>query len=252
MQWHKKNPKLLKIIVESLREHYPDLWLDIDKQSVRVRGSFPVTANNKIIDRFKVLIEFRSNYPKSLPRVFEVGGRIPHLRDRHINEIDVPAYCTKKGSVCLFIAEEASKYHPEGISFVDFLKGPVNDFFLWQIEYELTGKASVKGRDHGAGGTIEYYKERIGTDDLDQIIRFVDYIARDAKGHWPCYCGSGQRMKCCHYTKILNCKKEVSRNLAKASRWSLLEYQKSGNLIKRSFGIGSLPGDVIKGPILEK
>jgi len=237
MQWHKKNPKLLKAIEESLRKNYPDFWLDISKQSVSVRGSFPATADNKIIGRFKVLIEFPENYPKSLPRVFETDGRIPHSRERHINEIDVPVYGAKKGSACLFVPEEMSKYCPEGSSFVDFLKGPVNDFFLWQIEYELSGNPSVKGRGHGVEGTIEFYKEKIGTDDLHEIIKFVNYIARDAKGHWPCYCGSGQKLKNCHYVKVMNFKKQVSRKLAKISHEALLAYSRkkqptyfSGNL----------------------
>lgn len=223
--WFKRNPHLLEDIKKSLQDEYSDLWVNDHEQHVDVIGSFSVRANNKIVDRFRVRIELPNNYPKIIPVVFEVGGRIPYAKERHINENDVPEYGTKKGSACLFLPEEQFKYYPEGTSFIEFLNGPVNDFFLWQVEYELTGVPSVKGMEHGAKGIVEYYAQEIGIKDLNTIVQFTDYLSKDAKGHWDCFCGSGKKLRDCHYSILIESRRNIAKKIALRSHKSLLAYR---------------------------
>ena len=223
--WFKRNPQLLEDIKKSLQNDYSDLWVNDQDEHIDVIGSFPVRANNKIIDRFRIRIELLNNYPKTIPMVFETGGRIPYTKDRHINENDVPEYGTKKGSACLFLPEEQFKYYPQGSSFVEFLNGPVNDFFLWQLEYELTGVPSVKGMDPGTKGIIEYYAQEIGIKDLNTIIQFTDYLSKDAKGHWNCFCDSGKKLRDCHYSILIASRRNIAKKIALRSHKSLLAYR---------------------------
>lgn len=204
--WFLKNPPLLNQVKNLIAKNYPDLRVCTFADKVTLRGSFPVYVNSTVVDRFNVEIELPGNYPEGVPLVWEIGGRIPRVSDRHIIE--------KTGIACLFLREERWKYYPLGSTVLDFLKGPVNDYFLWQTEFELTGQPKLKARPHGIDGIVEFYKEELQTEDIKAIRNCIDYLRRDTKGHWPCYCNSGKNLSGCHFDKFMELKKKIPLKVA--------------------------------------
>lgn len=207
--WYKSDPEALTKLKESIAVEYSDLRVVEDDDPIQVKGSFPVKVNGKRLDRYSIRIEIPDDYPDSIPVVYEVGGRIPWTPDRHVNKDD-------HGAACLFLPEERSKYFPQGRSFLDFLKGPVNDYFLNQLSFELTGTWVSTPRGHGRDGIIEFYKEELGISNPKAIKLAIDYLTYDSiQRQWICFCGSGKKLRKCHRNKLLNLHEKVPPKVAR-------------------------------------
>jgi hypothetical protein len=208
--WYKRCPDEFHKLKKCVTAEFPDLRVLVVNGKVQVKGSFPLILKGKTIKRYSVLIILPNDYPKSLPIVYEIGGQIPRLRDRHIHQ--------DHGACCLFVPDERWQHFPEDALFIEFLRGPVHDFFLWQASIELAGSHLIPARAHGAEGIIESYKELLGTDNLETIVKCLDYLSRkEVKGHWRCFCGSNERLRQCHYNKLLGLRRKILPEVAKES-----------------------------------
>lgn len=218
--WHKRNPAKLCELIEEVTTKFTDLWHVRDtNDKVCLAGAFPIVENGKTIDRFSIRIEFPHDYPASPPIVYEIGGRIPRTRDRHLDG---------NGAACLFVPDERWRYWPPGATILEFLNGPVRDFFLLQLFFELTGDPISQARPHGVEGKLEYYYEELETRSLDVVIKAVQYLARkEVKGHWDCYCGSGKRLRDCHFDKIRDLRCRIAPAIASQSYHDLRGYQQN-------------------------
>ncbi len=107
------------------------------------------------------------------------------------------------------------------------LAGAVNDFLLGQLSFERYKRFPFGERRHGAEGIYDYYAEELRTNDLNVIICFLSYLAhRRVKGHWRCSCGSGQKMRHCHYSKLLDLRDKIDGRVARESLSKLKEARK--------------------------
>src|SRR5882724_9112729 len=95
--WFVRRPDALAEIRQVLSA-YPDLRLIQMEDVVFIRGTFSVEFENAILDRFQIEIFFTERYPQEMPRVREIGGRIPWTLDSHV----FPA----SGLACLQVPEE--------------------------------------------------------------------------------------------------------------------------------------------------
>jgi SEC-C motif len=155
-----------------------------------------------------------ASYPDALPLVFEVGGRVPRDADHHVNR--------ETGEACLFVPDERWKVAPPGMTFLDLLNGPVRNFLLGQSLFRLTGEWPFGQRSHAAAGIREYYSELLGTDDVNVIVRYVECLSRATlKGHWPCPCGSGKRLRDCHRAQVDELRTKIPSAVALRSFESL-------------------------------
>ena len=76
----------------------PQLRLsEINRHKV-IRGRFRVMEAGKVLDTFKIRIVIPSTFPRELPILYAIGGRIPTIPDRHIN--------SSVGDTCLYVPEE--------------------------------------------------------------------------------------------------------------------------------------------------
>lgn len=203
---------LYEEVRELIRSHLPTLLVEMENDVVYVRGIYPILdlTTGAEIDRYLIEIELPFDYPKSVPRVCEKGNRIPKIIDRHIFPSD--------GTCCLFVRDEQWRYHPEETSIIEFINGPVYQYFLSQSHFELTGKWLFGERGHGILGILEYYSEEVGTKDLRFILSFLDYLGKKVvKGHWDCFCGSGKRLRHCHFTKLLEMREKIPYLVAQDS-----------------------------------
>lgn len=209
--WFKEKPELLAEIQELIKTTYPTLHVIVGEMSVGIRGSLFLhdLDTKQEIDRYTIEVELLTDYPKSIPLVREAGGRIPRITDRHIND---------NGTACLFVPDERWKHYPESASIVDFIGGPVYQFFLGQSYFEITGKWLFGQRSHGTKGLFEYYAEVLETKDAKIIYDFVSYLSKNQiKGHWPCYCKSGKRLRHCHLDKVREYRSKISIEAADES-----------------------------------
>jgi len=207
--WHQRSPQLAEEIRADLRARYPNLHLFIEADATStVRGTFPVRApDGRVLDRYAVSIEIPPDYPRSLPIVREVGGRIPWKADFHVN---------RDGVACVLLPDDRWRCFPEGAPFVRFLDGPVHDFFLGQSLVAL-GEAWPFGQwTHGAQGVREYYQWLLQTDHPKTIVRFLRVLAKlNWKGHLDCPCGSGQKIRRCCRSKISDLRNKISPTMAR-------------------------------------
>lgn len=194
--WHRKSPLLAEGIRADLRARYPHLHLFLEADgSSAVRGTFPVRSpDGRTLDRYQVSIEIPADYPRSLPVVREGGGRIPWKADFHVNP---------DGVACVLLPDDRWRCFPEGAPFVQFLDGPVHDFFLGQSLVALGERWPFGQWSHGAAGVREYYEWLLQTNDAKTIIRYLRVLAiPNPKGHLECPCGSGEKLRRCCRAKI--------------------------------------------------
>ncbi len=207
--WHKEQPELLEQIKSELGSEYPALHLSSEGDIVFVRGSYPVTFEGETLDSYSVEIEFPRDYPESLPLVRETGGRIPHVADYHMY---------RNGVACLFVPDERWWLLPPGSTFRDFLNGPVYNYFLSQALVSLGQPWPFGQRKHGAEGICEFYSGLLGTSDQAIITQYVECLSRkEVKGHWPCPCGSGKKIRQCHMQQILEIRLKIPIHVAETS-----------------------------------
>lgn len=206
--WHKKDPQLLDEIRADLAEHYPNLHLHISGNRVDVRGSFPVTSTNGIVlDRYSISIGLPSSYPKTLPVVRELGGRIPWHGDFHVE---------KDGKACVLLPDARWKDFPEGAPLLSYLKGPLHNFFLGQSLVAIGEPWPFGQWRHGDDGIYEYYEELLSTGEKDTIIRFLQILGqKKIKKHWTCPCGSKQPIPDCCLARIVDLRTKISPSIAR-------------------------------------
>jgi hypothetical protein len=71
---------------------------------------------------------------------------------------------------------------------------------------------------HGAKGIFQFYRELLNAPDLRVITTYLDYLtAKKVKGHWPCPCGSGMKLRDCHFSRIQDLREKISRKDAERS-----------------------------------
>lgn len=211
LQWYERGLQQVKEIEADLRVSYPNLNLYINRgRDAEVRGTFPVRSpSGHDLDRYRVSIRLSWNYPRTLPEVREVGGRIPWSADYHVNA---------DGTCCVLLPEDRGRCFPEGAPFKTFLDGPLRDFFLGQSLVALGEPWPFGEWGHGKEGIYEFYRELIGTDDKATIARFLRVLTKlTPKPHWLCPCGSGKKTHRCCSAKVADLRRKVPPAIARKS-----------------------------------
>lgn len=209
--WHRDDPGALERLRRELAEAYPSLHLYRVGDLVEVRGSFPIEHEGSEIDRFKVRILIGPDFPGVPPFVFETGGRIPHTVDRHVYP--------KTRHCCLFYPDDFAIRHPNGLPFLDFLRGPVRDYFLGQIAVEAGRPWPFGELGHAKRGGFEFYEETLGVKGETAVLGYLACISFEVlKGHHQCPCGSGRRLRLCHRPQIEELRGCIPRKTALAAR----------------------------------
>jgi len=206
--WYSQNLELFQKIHDDIKK-YPSLRVITENEAVFIRGSLHIldVDGKRIIDSFSIEIEFPKDFPKSIPIVREKGGRIPKDIDRH----------NPNGVACLLVPENVKKYYnPEKSSIVDFIEKCVKPFFIGQSFYEEEKEWLFGERSHGFKGVFEYYKEEFGENSDKVIKKLIEYLKKkEIKGHWPCYCGSGKKLRNCHMQYLIPYRLIIHKYLSK-------------------------------------
>jgi hypothetical protein len=216
--WFEQKPALLEEVRRAIAADQPDLRATIVDGAVQVRGSYAVRDGGVVLDRYQVEIRFPRDYPKTLPVVEEIGGRIPRSTDRHISA---------DGTACLLVPEEWLLAGDQ--SFRTFLDGPMKNFFLGQLLVEAGKPWPFGQRSHGYDGLIESYMELLGITDPSQVTAYFDCLRRKAlKGHFDCPCGSNKRLRNCHRAELQALAKRIPSHIAQQAYDRLKQFAPPG------------------------
>jgi hypothetical protein len=199
---------VLEELKEDMAKNLPGWVLESESSPVAIRGIISLVKDDAVIDAFEVRVELAANHPLEPPHVFEIGGRIDRVPDRHTNG---------DGSACLFVVDETAKYWNVKTKLSEFIAGPVTAYFLGQSYFELTGEWIFGQRPHEFLGVIDFYEERLGIkDDPFLLERMMATASTDnIKGHWLCPCRSGEILRRCHGPQINKLRTQVPMNRLK-------------------------------------
>jgi hypothetical protein len=101
MRWFEQSPAALAELEALLKRDYPTLHALRGSDAITVHGTYPIVNDGVEIDRYSLAIKLPDRYPRELPQVREIGGRIPHSIDRHV---------FLSGALCLGVREALADY----------------------------------------------------------------------------------------------------------------------------------------------
>jgi len=211
--WYRQRPALLQQVQEDVETFCSTLHVSLEREVVRIRGTFPVRHVGEELDRYAIVLEFPGDYPDGLPIVREVGGRIPWTADHHVYT---------NGVACVLLPEQLWWSFPPGTRFLEYLKGPLHNYFLGQSVVAAGGTWPFGEHRHGPNGVIDFYAEQFGAKELQVIVRLLELVAEGRlKGHWSCPCGSGNKIRNCHPGAIAVARKMPAWAARRSLDWIL-------------------------------
>lgn len=180
---------------DALAVRHPTLHLlDIGGRLI-VRGSIRVEHDGVDLDWFVIEVGLAPLQRLCLPQVREVGGRIPRIPDRHMND---------DGSCCVCLPEDYFLRNPGPFDMITFLDGPVRGYFIAQALVERGDPWPHGEWDHGEAGRREWFKEFLDSLKPEVFRAYLETLSHDKiKGHYPCPCGSERRLRDCHFWLVL-------------------------------------------------
>ncbi|MCL2311128.1 MAG: hypothetical protein FWC41_01375 [Firmicutes bacterium] len=151
--------------------------------------------NDNYYSSYEIKITIPKGYPHIFPSVYETGGKIPRIADRHINDV---------GDCCVCVLQDADIRAKREITITNFINEYVIPFFANQIYYEANGEWANGEYKHGLAGILQYYCEIFETQDIKVILKGVDiFLKGNTKLYEKCFCGSDKKIKKCHRKTFL-------------------------------------------------
>jgi hypothetical protein len=206
--WWRADSNALQQLKNDLAVERLPLEVSVQGRIVFLRGVFPLFHEGETLDEYDIELEIAEDFPESIPKLRETGGRIPRNPERHVEQ---------SGVACPVVPEEWL-LSPDRASIIAFLKGPVRNFFLGQSLAERGEPWPFGERKHHVAGLVESYSEMIGTNDRVLIERYLACLSqRGLKGHWECPCGSGKHVRSCHIEELKVLREKIPYRVAEGA-----------------------------------
>tara|TARA_R110002072_G_scaffold243698_2_gene402897 strand:- start:12336 stop:13028 length:693 start_codon:yes stop_codon:yes gene_type:complete len=215
----------LETIRKDLFKTFPTLHAYYNSKAlVEIAGSFPVKGESgAVLERFNIKIVLGKSFPKTLPKVWEVSGRIPREIDRHMYS---------DGKACIIHPDDRWRCFPEGSSLLDYIKGPIYNFFLSQLYWEEYGEWPFGEWKHGRVGNYEFYRDMFGVNSnlaVHRILKELSKAESTIGGRCPCY--SGKKVEDCCLDKINDLRNKMSPEVAK-KRYESFSFEKKTTTVR--------------------
>ncbi|WP_240602819.1 SEC-C metal-binding domain-containing protein [Paracoccus endophyticus] len=199
---------LFSEVQQAVDRHQPELTASRTDNLIILEGLFVVSGPDGPFDSYQIKAGITAGFPAEEPVVFEEGGRIPRIADRHV--------FPKDGNCCLGVWEEWLLRAPDH-RFETFFTGLMHDYFVSQTYYEVNGVWPFGERSHGMLGVLEAYADLLGIAlDAKIISDHLLLLSRQQiKGHALCPCGSGRRLRQCHSDDFQRLTRQIPPFIAK-------------------------------------
>lgn len=179
-------------MVDAVRRAYPGLDVEDRGGQVVIAGELVLHDDGVVLDHYLIEIELPRDGPRAgMAVVREVGGRIPRIEDRHVNDLD--------GTCCLMVTDQFWFEHPQGMDVVDFIDGPVRGFFVSQSHFDVGGGWPYGEYGHGCDGIVQFYRALFGVEQEAVVLDLLRAIGGPRlRGRRVCPCGGGRAARDCH------------------------------------------------------
>lgn len=176
----------------NLKKEHQYLYLKNNEKEYLIVGTIFLEKDN-IKDSYEIEIVISNNYPKEIPVVKEIGGKIP--KEFHTN-LD--------NTLCLEVPLRVWEIFREEETLSNFVENLVSPFLITFTLFEKTGKAPLGEHKHGAKGLLEDYKKRFNVSQNPLATNLLGILAKKNSYREPflCPCGSGKQLRKCHGDSI--------------------------------------------------
>lgn len=149
-------------------------------------------------DTFGVIIVVPKAYPYCVPSLFETSEIIPRDIDWHISN---------SGVCCYDIEHSLLILSRKGINLADFVATKIYTYFANQLFKLSRGKYASGEYAHHFEGVVQYYSETHGLNE-QSMVDVLEKLVQGSKleRNHLCPCGSGKKLKKCHYLAMLEIK----------------------------------------------
>lgn len=191
------NCKDLLTQVQSLLEQYSDLIIiEEDEHCILLSGKIPI---------------YRSACDFILQKQYDIGIVVPKAENALPTAIDkgnsiANSYPHKytDGSLCLETDSCIRYRFIDGMNLVEWVDEFVEPYFFSYEFFCRFGKYPFGERPHGFEGLIHTYQELWLENDPIITCGLLRYAAEEAyRGHAPCPCNSGKKLRQCHGPALL-------------------------------------------------
>ena len=200
---------ILADVKEAVAAHQPELNVTTANDKIIVLdGLFVLSGPTGPFDSYQVRVDVTAGFPWEEPLVFETGGRIPKTADRHVSP--------EPKSCCLGVWEEWLLTAPD-LTFGTFLTGVMHDYFVSQTYFDAKGEWPFGVRPHGDAGVLESFADLLQVEnDATIVVEHLKLLSmNEIKGHHPCPCGSGTKLRQCHREKVAELRKRITPAFAR-------------------------------------
>lgn len=192
-----------------LRSLQPELNAKIAGECISIKGNLICSGKEGEFDSFEIAVLLPLGFPTVEPSVWETGKRIPKIADRHIYP--------KSEKCCLCVWQEWL-WDTQDADFEAFMTGPLHSYFVSQSIFELTKKWPFGERNHDKKGLDQALMKMLSAIPNAKIDRMLTVLSQfKIKGHTRCPCGSGNRLRNCHFGELISLQQRLP-----ASSWKEL------------------------------
>jgi hypothetical protein len=181
--------------LDELRRAQPGLWLRrVDEGCLVLAGRLALyDRSGGEVDAYLVEISVpRTTVTEAVPEVFECGGRIPRIADRHV---------FAHGACCIELPVEYLIRPRQRLA--AYVGGQVRSYFIAQSYFEQFGTWPHGELAHGRRGVIEFCVDRLGTSDVVAVSKTLGAFDKWSETkHRPCPCGSQRKFLKCHGAQL--------------------------------------------------
>lgn len=175
---------------------------------IYIEGRFEFNAWKKgyaqISDSYLLQIQIPYLFPRELPVIFEIGGKIPRNGIYHVNG---------NGSLCLGSRLRILELLSKDPSLTGFAKNCLIPF-LYGASHKLIygGQFPFGELEHEHIGELIDYQDLLGLKTIEQTQRALEYLSmkKNKANKMPCICGCGKLLGQCSF----NLKLKKFRKLA--------------------------------------
>ncbi len=167
-----------------------------------ILGSEIVLSGQLLIDRVALDFRLYKNYQIRIV-VPVLSDVLPYVVDsgNHIDESYPHRYAD--GRLCLETDAAIRIHFLGGFNLEDWMHNFVEPYYFSYEYFQRYGTFPFGERAHGIEGVLQTYGDFFDESDYVKIFRIMDFILfGHYRGHLPCPCGSGGKMRLCHGASI--------------------------------------------------